>query len=576
MKITEYILLIFFTLSLSTKLLVAKSIDQPIVITFEGNSHIETATLEELIGAKRPSSYIFWKDNIATINELYIKKLDEIFTLFYRQEGFYESHIVHTIDNNGIHFKIDEKRPIIIESIAVKSDFDISTVIYLKEHSRFRSKDFGRTKSAINKLLLKNGYCRHDLNTKAYIDLERYSAKITISLKQGKICHFGKINIDGSGSIEDKLILSRLHFREGEVFDPYKIKESYESLYALDALDSLYMVYSTKFDENIPIDIHFKEIGKNRSSRIGIGYATDLNFQANYHREYRNFYGGGRKLLFDLLFSQKQKHIKSNFFNPAVLNLWGYHIDFQNSLGYKEEHDIHNFDEKVAYDKLYLQHRDDKWLHSVGVGVENIQISNDKDFFLIYPFMNIIYDVRDSKINPKKGIYFSHKMELGLPYSPDSTTYLKYLEELRLIYSISPVTFSAVGRVGAIEVYDNRLPESKKFFAGGAFSNRAYGYDKIGITTTSREDSDLGGSSIVNLSLEVNFPIYKDVYMGIFTDSSMVSSKQEFWNFDDDIIHSVGLGVRYMTPLGPFKVDFGVNTQDYSQNGLHFQIGQSF
>jgi len=576
MKITEYTLLIFFTLSLFTKLLVAKNIDQPIVITFEGNIHIDTATLEEFVGAKRPSSYIFWKDNVATINELYIKKLDEIFTLFYRQEGFYEAHISHTIDNNGIHFKIEEKRPIIIESIAVESDFDISTVIYLKEHSRFRSKDFGRTKSAINKLLLKNGYCRHDLNTKAYIDLERYSAKITISLKQGKICHFGKINIDGSRSIEDKLILSRLHFREGEVFDPYKIKESYDSLYALDALDSLYMVYSTKFDENIPIDIHFKEIGKNRSSRVGIGYATDLNFQANYHREYRNLYGGGRKLLFDLLFSQKQKHIKSNFFNPAVLNLWGYHIDFQNSLGYKEEHDIHHFDEKVAYDKLYLQHRDDKWLHSMGLGVENIQISNDKDFFLIYPFMNIIYDVRDSKINPQKGIYFSHKMELGLPYSPDSTTYLKYLEELRLIYSISPVTFSMVGRVGAIEVYDNRLPESKKFFAGGAFSNRAYGYDKIGVTTTSREDSDLGGSSIVNLSLEVNFPIYKDIYMGIFTDSSMVSSKQEFWNFDDDIIHSVGLGVRYMTPLGPFKVDFGVNTQDYSQNGLHFQIGQSF
>ena len=64
--------------------------------------------------------------------------------------------------------------------------------------------------------------------------------------------------------------------------------------------------------------------------------------------------------------------------------------------------------------------------------------------------------------------------------------------------------------------------------------------------------------------------------MGIFTDSSMVSSKQEFWNFEDDIIHSVGFGVRYMTPIGPFKIDFGMNTQDYSQNGLHFQIGQSF
>ncbi|MCK5854760.1 MAG: BamA/TamA family outer membrane protein [Sulfurovaceae bacterium] len=576
MKITIYIILIFFTLLLSTKIVVAKGIDQPIAITFEGNTHIDTATLEELIGAKRPASYIFWKDDIATINELYIKKLDEIFSFFYRQEGFYNATITHKINNNGIHFKIDEKKPITIESISVESDFDISPVIYLKEHSRFRSKDFGQTKSDINKLLLKDGLCRHDLNTKAYIDLEKYSAKIIIRLKQGELCHFGKINMDGSSSIDDELILSRLHFREGDVFDLYKIKESYESLYALESFDRLHMVYDTKFTNKIPIDIHFKEIQKNTSSRIGVGYATDLNFQANYHWEYRNFYGGGRKLLFDLLFSEKQKHIENNFFNPAVLDLWGYHIDFQNSLGYKEEHDIHNFDEKVAYEKLYLQHRDDKWLHSVGLGIENIEITNDRDFFLIYPFMHLIYDLRDSKINPKEGIYFSHKMELGLPYSPDSTTYLKYLEELRLIYSLSNFTFSAVGRVGAIDIYDNRLPESKKFFAGGAFSNRAYGYDKIGITTTSSEDSDLGGSSIANLSVEVNFPIYKDIYMGIFTDSSMVSSKQEFWNFDDDIIHSVGLGVRYMTPIGPVKVDFGMNTQDYSKNGLHFQIGQSF
>jgi len=567
---------IILILILSTALLNSRSIDKPIVITFEGNKKISTDELETLIGAKRPPSYIFWKDDKATINELYIKKLNEIFTFFYRQEGFYKADISHKIDDNGIHFKIKENRAIKITSVTVDSDFDISSVIYLHKNSRFRSKDFGRTKSDINKLLLKDGLCRNDLNTKAYIDLDSYSAKIVIKLKKGKLCHFGRINIDGSPSLDDELILSRLHFKKGEVFDLYKIKESYESLYALESFERLHMVYDTKFSNNIPIDIHFEEIQKNSSSRVGIGYATDLNFQTNYHWEYRNFYGGARKLLFDILFSQKQKHIENNFFNPAILNLWGYHIDFQNSIGYKEERDIHNFDEKVAYEKLYLQHRDDKWLHSIGLGVENIEISNDKDFFLIYPFMNLIYDLRDSKINPKKGIYFSHKMEFGLPYSPNSTTYLKYLEELRLIYSLSNFTFSAVGRVGAIDVYNNHLPESKKFFAGGAFSNRAYGYDKIGITTNSKKDSNLGGSSMANLSIEVNFPIYKDVYMGIFTDSSMVSSKQSFWKFDEDIIHSVGFGLRYMTPIGPFKIDFGMNTQEYSQNGLHFQIGQSF
>ncbi len=550
--------------------------DREVVIDFEGNRIIETSALEELVGAKRPSFFAKWKEDVAKINEVYISKLDEIFSFYYRQEGFYDANITHLFDEDGIHFFIEENRPILISSIEIESDYDIDEVVTLTEGERFRSKEFGEMKSNIGKLLLKEGRCQYDLNAKAYIDLERYQAKIVLKLKKGTICHFGKITVEGSKSIGEDVVLSRLHFREGEPFDIYKIKESYESLYALDIFENLHMVYDTKFNKVIPVDIRFKELKKKTSSRIGVGYATDLRFQAKYHWEYKNFYGGGRKLLFDALYSERQKHIENNFFNPSVMSLWGYHLDFQNSVGYREEKNIHDFDERLTFDKVYLQHREDQWLHSVGLGIENREISNDKNFFLIYPFVKVILDLRDSKINPTEGIYFSHEMEYGLPYSPDSTTYLKYLDELRLIYTVSDVTLSAVGRVGSIEVYQNRLPESKKFFAGGAFSNRAYGYDRIGITSSSVESSDLGGDSMVNLSLEVGFPVYKSLHMGVFSDNTMISESQNFWEFSDAIIHSAGLGIRYMTPIGPFKLDFGFNLHKYDDNALHFQIGQSF
>ncbi len=605
-SILSTILLLLLTISI----LYSKNMDAPIVITFEGNRRITTDLLEEVVGAKKTSPIAIWKENIATINALYIPKLDEIFELYYKKEGFYEADITHTIDQYGIHFFIKENRYIKIREINIESDFYIDDLIEFKKKRRFRAELFSNTKSAIKTRLLESGFCNYDLNAKAFIDLEKYSAKIEIKLKKGSLCHFGEIDIEGSDSISDEVVLSRLHFRNGDVFNIEKIKESYNSLYAMEAFDQVYIkedkssenilsideikkryksIYKTdsfdelyeqmdkKRDSLIPMSVKFKEIQQQSHSRIGIGYATDLEFQAKYHWEYKNFYGGARKLLFDILYSKKQKKVENNFLNPAFLTLLDYHMDFQNSAGYSEERNLHDYDEKVIYDRFYLMHQGDEWFHSIGVGVENRDISNDKSFFLIYPFMKLIYDLRDSKVDPKNGFYFSHEMEYGLPYSPDSTTYLKYLEELRLIYTVKNITLSGIGRIGAIQVYDNRLPESKKFFAGGAFSNRAYGYDRIGITKSTTEiEENSGGYDIANLTLEANFPLYKSLYMGFFSDNTMISENQGVWEFSNRVIYSAGLGLRYMTPIGPFKIDFGFNIHKYSENAIHFQIGQSF
>jgi len=559
----------------------------------------------EVVGAKKSS--IFSLHKTAKINAIYIPKLDKIFKLYYQKEGFFDVNISHKIDKKGIHFFIKENKYVKVYSIKVKSDLYIDDLIELNKGTRFRAQLFSDTKKAIKKRLLEKGYCNYDLNTKAYIDLEKYRAYIVIKLKKGKICHFGKIDIKGSGNIDKKVIISRLKFEQGERFNIDKIKESYTALYSLEAFDQIYIkekkenniqkiqreyknlsrlksfdkIYKDFGDKRssniIPIDVRYKAIKNQSHSRVGVGYATDLRFHTKYHWEYKNFYGNARKLMFDVFYSSKQRSIENNFFNPAFIVLWDYHLDLQNSAGYSEERDIHDFDEKVAYDKFYLIHEGQRWVNNFGFGVENRVISNDRSYFLIYPFMKLVYDLRDSKINPTKGLYFSHEMEYGLPYSPDSTIYIKYIDELRLIYTLWGVTLSGVGRMGAIEVYQNKLPQSKKFFAGGAFSNRAYGYDRIGIVTSNDTTlSDEGGYSMANLSLEANFLIYKNLKLGIFNDNTMISSQQGIPKISNNIISSAGFGFRYMTPIGPFKIDFGFNIHKYSENAIHFQIGQSF
>ncbi len=573
----------FLLFLLLTSCLFSKRLDSVLTpITFEGNQIISREELEEMIGAKRPPALLFWKENKAKIDIKLQRKLDETLELFYKNEGFYESNISSRLSPSGIIVSIQENRPIIISKILLKSDLDIANEVTLVEGNRFRAKAFTEMKQAIKQKLLTQGYCSAKLNTKAYLTLEDYSATIKIDLQKRKLCHFGKVIIEtNSSTMDNDIIRSRLHFEEGDVFDISKIQESYESLYALESFDQLSLDYSRKFYNQKPVNIKYKEVHKNLHTRMGLGYATDLKFQAKLYAEYKNFNGNAKKVLFNGLYSSIQTAVETRLFVPYVYDVGDYHIDLQNVLGYAEEKDIHSFDERIIYDKLYFSHSSSQWYNSLGLGFEEIDTlhlnSANKRNLLIYPFIRLVYDGRDSKLNPKNGIYFSHEMEYGLTYSKNNTSYLKYQEELRLIYTpISDITLSAVGRIGSIKVYANSLPESKKFFAGGAFSNRAYGYEQIGITKSVKEDTTLGGFTLANLSVETNFPLYKNLRGALFSDNTMISDNQGIWEFSNRVITSAGIGLRYLTPIGPFKIDFGTNIHNFDEKAIHFQVGQSF
>jgi len=579
LKTSKYFLIIF----LLSNLLVAKKADSVLTpIIFEGNKVISTSDLENVIGVEKPHFYVFWKDNLPKFDIKLRKKLNETFKLFYKNEGFYETNISNEFVNQGVKVSIKENRPIIIREIELKSDLDITEEFTLRKGSRFRAKEFSEMKQNLRKKLLSEGYCSPKLITKAYISLEEYTATIKVDLKKKKLCHFGKITIEtNSSTMDNDIILSRLHFKEGDLFDIGKIQESYESLYALESFDQLSLEHSRNLYNKKPVNIKYKEIQKKRHTRVGLGYATDLKLQAKLYTEYKNFHGNGKKIVLDGLYSSIQKIVETRLFVPYVLSIGDYHLDFQNSLGYAEEVDIHPFDERVLYNKLYLSHSSSEWYNSLGIGFEQIDTLNtnipDERNFLIYPFMKLVYDKRDSKLNPKNGLYFSHEMEYGLSYSSDNTAYLKYIEELRVIYTpLSDITFSYVGRIGSIKVYNNHLPESKKFFAGGAFSNRAYGYDRIGITESATSHVALGGFTMANLSLESNFPLYKNLRGAVFTDNTMISDNQGIWEFSNRVITSAGIGFRYLTPIGPFKIDMGANVHNFDEKAVHFQVGQSF
>jgi translocation and assembly module TamA len=277
-----------------------------------------------------------------------------------------------------------------------------------------------------------------------------------------------------------------------------------------------------------------------------------------------------------------------DFYKPLLFRACGYDADFGTSVGYSNL-EFDGFREKKAFLNGFLKHESEKLQLTAGLTFERIEIEELDSgvpllppyaydtFLLAYPYLDLTYDARDSKLNAKYGYYLSAYVEYGIPTDSDSSLYLKTELEARGIYTVSNLTMALVGKIGSIDIADDSchgIPESKKFFGGGAYSNRAYGFRELGVIVSPTEDLVNGALSMANLSLEFDYPVWGALYAAAFTDNTMLTD--ESYDFSGEIITSAGVGVRYMTPVGPFKLDVGFNVHDPAQYGISFQIGQSF
>ena len=558
-------------------------------IAFIGQKHFDIDRLHDEMGVDNKSIFEFWKDDNPTLKSKLKPSLHDALESFYDSEGFYDANFSIIETNTSLTVTIKENNPIIVKDINISSDYNISHLIVFKKGDIFSARSFISIKRSIISKLLNDGYCSYDLDTKAFVDLEKKSASLRYILKKGGVCRFGKVNISGLKTIGKDVILSRLRALEGERFDMKKVQKTSNNLYKLNAFDSVIINVDRKFYNEVPVDINFTETTKPYYTELGFGYDTYLGKKVKAELTKNNFLGDAQTLKLEGFWSKKEQLIALEFYKPAFINLYDTHIDLGVKIGYANL-EFDGFNEEKSAIRGYFKYDDGKSILEVGLaseyiiinGVDNLkngatlnQAINEGIFKLFYPYMNFVYDARDSKLNPKRGYYLKAYTELGLADEDDSSAYLKMLFEGRAIETFSDLTLAVVGKMGVIKKEkSNGLPESKYFFGGGSYSNRAYGYRILGVILSPTEDSIYGASSMLNLSIEADYPIWGDLYGAIFMDNTMLT--EESYDFGGEIISSVGFGIRYMTPIGPFKIDVGFNTRDRSRYGIQFQIGQSF
>jgi outer membrane protein insertion porin family len=122
----------------------------------------------------------------------------------------------------------------------------------------------------------------------------------------------------------------------------------------------------------------------------------------------------------------------------------------------------------------------------------------------------------------------------------------------------------------------DRFPLFERFYAGGENSVRGYGRRRLGPLSDSNDP--LGGLSLLEGSIELRRPIWKDFGGAVFIDFGQVALRP----FDVRIANlnfSSGFGVSYKSPVGPVRLDIGIPFQKPPKDRpwqIHFSIGAFF
>lgn len=546
----------------------------PLPLKFSGNKLISDKELYSTLGLRKPFKFEVWEDQPA-LDEIAVSQSLSALTSFYRSKGFYHARITSETKNETILFTIQENDPIIVKTVQINSPLDIDSAVLLQTDDLFDQDVFSETKSEIKKRYGEAGYCNAQFNAKAWVDIETDEAHLLFEATPGEPCTFGPIAVESTPNIDGKLTASMLRFEEGDPYSVETIKKSYEALYAQEAISRVMINDNERNGSIVPITLVVEEAELPIRFTAGLGYSSDQGLSAQTGLKHRNFFGNLKTLSLDARYTQLTQDAAATFTLPLQnRGVLGAEIGYKNEVfdGYKTE---------STYEKLTAKYQDTPASVMAGVLFDRTKTYDSNDpvnfpdntLFITSPLGEINVDTRDKILEPTKGFWLNAKLT-GSLLSPvfSDATYFKSLLSGAYIISAGDHVLGAKARWGTLRVYDGDVPASYRFYAGGMSSNRAYTYRDLG---PKNSDGDpLGFPSLLEGSVEYRFPVYKEFRGVLFSDLTFIGNDYipdynlPYWG--------VGIGLRYVTPIGPIAVDVGVDPEDIGQYAIHFRIGELF
>jgi len=184
---------------------------------------------------------------------------------------------------------------------------------------------------------------------------------------------------------------------------------------------------------------------------------------------------------------------------------------------------------------------------------------------------NLIQDRRDDPLDPRKGVYNTLNVDFAEHIFGSQRDFVRVLARNSTYHPLgNKIVLARSTEIGNIAAFhysglgDEAVPLPERFFGGGGSSLRGFPEYQSG-PRDPETGFPIGGNALFFNQTELRFPLIgEDVGGVLFHDFGNTFSGASNFSFRvqqdglkdfDYMVHAVGFGIRYRTPIGPFRVD---------------------
>ena len=591
-------------------------------ISFIGNEALSEKELKSVMFT-RERDFLAFLSGAGTYREEMLLQDQQILKDYYGKKGYIEVKIKPpTVQlspdkrNLSVIFEVDEGDLYQIGNVDISGDL-IQEKSELLEKVKIKKGEIADTSKiqsdifVLSGVYADEGYAYANVIPQDRRNKETKIVDINYFIQPGQKVHVHQIRFVGNDSTRDKVLRREMEIVEGELFNRTKIQQSKANIERLALFEEVKLTTPRSSKENavdIVIEVKEKQTG---TFSIGAGFNTLESFQVLGRIEKRNLFGYGVDISLDARVGGLTQAFNLQYRDEHIFDSeWGFTLNAFNIQRRFSNFDLTSRGGNVGVD--YPLYR--KGLERIRLGVtyalvdQNLQdlsptVENLFDSGLTSSMtVAVSRDTRNRVFEPTKGSFLrvSEEVAGGIfggdngfsKLGFDGRWFFSPFEKSKIpIVKDSVIAFHfELGYVSPLQDGD-RVPLFERYFPGGILSLRGFQIRSLGPklqiassadpTALVTSDFVIGGNKQVIFNAEYIFPIIKPANIKgvMFFDMGNAFDNGESLLTLKGQRQSVGFGVRWFSPIGPLRFEWGYpldRKEDEDRSVFDFTIGSLF
>ncbi|TFG74345.1 MAG: outer membrane protein assembly factor BamA, partial [Thermodesulfobacteriales bacterium] len=420
---------------------------------------------------------------------------------------------------------------------------------------------------------------------------------IRFSLEKGPEVYIREINIVGNSRTRDKVIRREIPIQEDRLYNASEVQAVRPRVRRLGFFEENVEVVSQRVpgqEDKLDLEVRVEEKSTGFFSLAG-GFSSIETFIFAGQIQESNLFGYGKRASLNAQIGGVTQLFFLNYTDPNLLDT-DWTLD---AVLFRTDRTFRDFDRSSFGASLTIGRRIWRWLVAdMTYRIEKVKISdidNNAKLILTNSDRTISslgfgfkWDSRNNLLDPSKGNLTQTNLSFaGGPFG-GNTDFIKYAISSRQWFRLwFNTVFTVRARYGIINFSNNGndLVVGERFFLGGPNSLRGFGFRRVGprVPTEDGNFVIIGGVQELLFSADYVFPLIPSAGLRgvIFFDMGNAFNDGEDLTINpSDLRTDVGFGFRWISPLGPLRLEIGIpvgsKLPDENSYEIQFTVGTLF